>query len=213
MSAGISTVGRSDRRRARTRTALIEAARIVFAERGVEAATVQQITDAADVAKGSFYNHFESREDLHLAVAESVLSDLGAALDRDVAQRESDPARVIATSMLSTLRTCFADPALGGFLLQNSSAMNAESAIGRRGRRDLLRGVASGRFLIDDVETAMAAIVGAGQGILRGRLRGELDATAEPRLIALALRMLGLSTEEADTIATESAAAIEGNLE
>jgi AcrR family transcriptional regulator len=200
---------RTDHRRARTRAALIEAARGLFAKRGIDGATIQEITDAADVAKGSFYNHFASREELQRAVAEAVLEEMGAALDRDVERCEPDPARVVAASLLSTLRTCLEDPALGGFLLQNADALELGAAIGTRGRRDLLRGAKAGRFDIDDVDTVLVVLAGAGLWLLRGRLRGELDATVEPRFLALALRMLGLAHDEADAIASESVDALE----
>ena len=195
---------RSDRRRARTRAALIEAARLVFAEHGVEGATIQQITDTADVAKGSFYNHFESREEIQRAVAAEALEALGAALDREVEQKEPDPARVIAASLACTLRTCIEDPALGGFLLRDGDLLELGGAIGRRGRRDLLRGRRSGRFHIEDVDTLMTALGGAGQALLRKRLRGELPAASERRFVALALRMLGVAPDEADVISRET---------
>lgn len=201
---------RMERRRARTRAALIEAARGVFAQRGVGGTTIQQITDAADVAKGSFYNHFASREDLQRAVAATVLEEMGAALDRDVERREPDPARVIAASLLSTLRTCLADPAVGGFLVQNADVMEVGASIGARGRRDLVRGAKAGRFRIDDVDTLLVMLAGAAQGLLRARLRGELDRSAESRFIALALRLLGLEADEADAIAAETVDALEG---
>jgi len=209
MGLSLLPSSRTDRRRVRTRAALIEAARTVFGECGFEGATIQAITDVADVAKGSFYNHFESREALHRAVVETTLAELGAALDRDVERREDDPARVIATSMLSTLRTCLDDPMLGGFLLKNANFLEAESAIGMRGRRDLSRGIEAGRFVIDDIETCMAVLAGAGQGVLSQRLRGELDASSEPGFVAFALRMLGLPIDEADAIASETAGALE----
>ena len=40
----------------------MNAARVVMADKGVEATTIQEITDAADVGFGTFYNHFESKE-------------------------------------------------------------------------------------------------------------------------------------------------------
>jgi len=210
MPLASAPANRSGRRRARTRAALIEAARGVFADRGVEGATIQEITDAADVAKGSFYNHFESREELQRAVAAAVLEDLGAALDRDVEQRESDPARVIAASLLSTLRACLEEPALGGYLVQNAEVLEVGAAIGDRGRRDLLRGRRTGRFAIEDVDALLAALAGAAQGVLRGRLRGDLGPDSELRFVALALRTLGISVEESNAIAAETAKALAG---
>ena len=209
MSTDLAPMPRGVRRRARTRAALVEAARTVFAERGVEAPTIQEITDAADVAKGSFYNHFESREDLQRAVVEAALEELGSALDRDVAKRERDPARVIAASLLSTIRTAVADPALGGFLLQHPDSVDAGEPIATRGRRDVRRGQRSGRFQVDDLDATLAALSGAALGVVRGRLRGGLDAAAEPRCVAMALRMLGVAPDEARDLADEAASALD----
>ena len=52
---------RLDRRKARTRAALIEAAQALLAE-GRTNAPVNVITEAADLGIGSFYNHFDTKE-------------------------------------------------------------------------------------------------------------------------------------------------------
>jgi TetR/AcrR family transcriptional repressor of nem operon len=49
--------------RANMREKILDAAVDCFHERGYNAAGVKDITDAAGVPKGSFYNHFESKED------------------------------------------------------------------------------------------------------------------------------------------------------
>src|SRR6476619_2665988 len=64
---------RLDRRKARTRQALIDAAvRLIAAGRG-ERASIQEITEAADIGFGSFYNHFESKEELFRTASEDLL--------------------------------------------------------------------------------------------------------------------------------------------
>ena len=50
------------------REQLLDTGLQVFHERGFNATAVQDITEAAGVPKGSFYNHFESKEDLGAAV-------------------------------------------------------------------------------------------------------------------------------------------------
>ena len=210
MSIDAVPATRSDRRRLQTRSALLEAGRRLFSERGADGVTIQQITDAADVAKGSFYNHFESREDLQRTAAQVALEEIGAANDRDVEAREGDAARVIAASLLSTLRTCLADPALGGFLLKSADALEIGDALLIRGRRDLIRGRRSRRFAIEDIDLLLIAIAGAAQGVLRARLSGELPAAGETHFIALVLRMLGLEADEATRIATDVAARVAG---
>ncbi len=59
---GAVPANRLDRRKARTRQALIDAAVQLIAEGRGERASIQEITEAADIGFGSFYNHFASKE-------------------------------------------------------------------------------------------------------------------------------------------------------
>ncbi len=56
--------GRRERRRLETGQRIIEAAIQLFGTRGYAATTVEEITQAADVAKGTFFNYFETKEHL-----------------------------------------------------------------------------------------------------------------------------------------------------
>jgi AcrR family transcriptional regulator len=204
MPASPIPANRGERRRLRTRAALIEAARRVFAARGVDAATVQEITEAADVAKGSFYNHFASKEDALRAVVTATLDELGATLDRSLDAGQRDPARVLAASLHHTLRSCVEDPVLGWFVLRSAGlAEAAQAALGARGRRDLARGRDAGRFRFDDLELTATAIAGAAEAVLRARLRGELSEAAELRLLEMVLRLLDVPADEARSITAE----------
>jgi len=55
-------------RRAATRRAILDAAEKLFRKRGFEETAVEQITTAANVAKGTFYQHFESKTEILLAL-------------------------------------------------------------------------------------------------------------------------------------------------
>jgi AcrR family transcriptional regulator len=69
---------RQQRRYGRTRAKLIEAARSVFAERGLDLTTVDDITSRADVGRGTFYYHFSSKADLIGELVDSLLGELVA---------------------------------------------------------------------------------------------------------------------------------------
>ncbi|MEZ4297183.1 MAG: TetR/AcrR family transcriptional regulator [Polyangiaceae bacterium] len=56
--------GRRERRRERVRGALLDAAMVLFAERGLHGTRVEDITQRADLGKGAFYNYFESKDAL-----------------------------------------------------------------------------------------------------------------------------------------------------
>jgi AcrR family transcriptional regulator len=59
-----------EERRAETRTRLIAAARVVFARRGFQAATVEEIAEEAGVTTGALYSNFKGKEDLFLTLVE-----------------------------------------------------------------------------------------------------------------------------------------------
>lgn len=67
------TINRNDRRRQRTRETILAAADRVFRRKGVDAATVNDVTEEADVAYGTFYNHFKTMDDVVAALAAETL--------------------------------------------------------------------------------------------------------------------------------------------
>jgi AcrR family transcriptional regulator len=57
-----------ERRRERTRNLLLDAAKEVFALKGFEGASLDEIAEAAGYTRGAIYKHFGSKEELFLAV-------------------------------------------------------------------------------------------------------------------------------------------------
>jgi AcrR family transcriptional regulator len=66
-------MGRRQRRAAETRVRLFRCALRLFAERGFPNVTVEDITEAADVGKGTFFNYFESKDHVLGVMAEIQL--------------------------------------------------------------------------------------------------------------------------------------------
>lgn len=71
--------GRLERRKDRTRRALLDAAVRLFETRGIYDARVEDITEAADLGKGAFYNYFDGKNGL---IAELLAEALGTLADR-----------------------------------------------------------------------------------------------------------------------------------
>ena len=67
---------RQQRRTSRTRQRLLDAARSVFSEHGFDAVRIDEITDRADLGKGTFYYHFGSKEKIIREVMAGVLAEL-----------------------------------------------------------------------------------------------------------------------------------------
>jgi len=73
-------VGRRARRQAETRARILRAALDLFARQGYSSTTVAQITEAADVGKGTFFNYFPSKEYVMAGFGEMQLAKVEAAL-------------------------------------------------------------------------------------------------------------------------------------
>src|SRR6476469_283412 len=110
-------LNRLERRKARTRASLVRAAQ-GFIAAGRTNVPIQEITQAADVGMGSFYNHFETKEQLFDAAFEAVLDGYGQLLDQVTADIE-DPAEVFASSFRLTGRLYRREPELSRVLLNN----------------------------------------------------------------------------------------------
>jgi len=84
-----SFTDRRSRRSAELRERLFHAALDLFAKKGFAETTVEDITNAADVGKGTFFNYFPSKDHILLAFAEMQLARLRLAVDE--ARRTSEP--------------------------------------------------------------------------------------------------------------------------
>src|SRR6188472_473447 len=116
-NAPVRQVNRLDRRKARTRAALIRAAQMLIAE-GRTNAPILEITQAADVGMGSFYNHFQTKEELYEAAVEAVMDGYGQLLD-ELTKDIEDPAEVFACSFRLTGRLQRREPELSLVFLNN----------------------------------------------------------------------------------------------
>jgi AcrR family transcriptional regulator len=73
---------RQQKRVSKTRQKLVDAARVVFAEKGLDLTRIDDITERADVGKGTFYYHFGTKERLVRAMIKSTLGELDEAIGK-----------------------------------------------------------------------------------------------------------------------------------
>ena len=110
--AGTPQPSRLDRRKARTRQALIGAAVQLIAQGRGERASIQEITDAADIGFGSFYNHFDSKDELFATASAEVMERWGQMIDR--ASRGHQRPRRSVRRLVPDLRPAQLDPPRNG---------------------------------------------------------------------------------------------------
>lgn len=101
----------------RTRRTILEAAAVVFDERGYEAATITEILSRAEVTKGALYFHFASKEDLAHAVIDAQLVE---------APRLPEPPATSRMQQLIDLGMVFAHRMVDDPLLRGSVRLTLE---------------------------------------------------------------------------------------
>jgi len=196
-----TTGSRLERRKMRTRAALIGAAQSFIAA-GRLNAPVLEITQAADVGMGSFYNHFNSKDQLFEAAVNEILDELGTLLDKLTVDGE-DPAETFARSFRLVGRMFGQRPQMCRVLLNTGmTLMFADRGLGPRALRDITVAARAGRFTATDPQLALSmaggALMGVGQ-LLQNEPYRNCAETADHATRGV-LVMLGLPADEADVV-------------
>jgi len=196
-SAETEKPGRRARKRTENREKLMGAARSLFADQGVDATTIQQITDRADLGFGTFYNHFEDKDQLVDEVLAHMVATQGAEIN-SITESLEDPAEVISVSHRYFIRLATHDPAWAWLLLHLETSHDvALRSLAPFARRNLSRGSEAGRLDLVDEEIALVSNGGALLAVMRAVLDGNAPADADVLHAEGILRMLGLSAESA----------------
>jgi len=192
---------RLERRKMRTRAALIRAAQAFVAD-GKLNVPVLEITQAADVGMGSFYNHFDSKEELFQAAVNEVLDEVGAILDKLTSEGE-DPAETFARSFRLVGQLFRRRPEMSRVLLNTGlTLISADRGLAPRALRDIDAATRAGRFSVDDPVLGLAVAGGALMGL--GQLLHDQperdDVETADRVTRDVLIMFGLPADDAEEI-------------
>ena len=203
---------RGVRRKLQTRERLLDAALKLMSRKGMEGVAINEITDWADVGFGSFYNHFESKEAIYIALIDKFFEDFANVLEESLTSFE-DPAEIIAASIRHTVNRASDDAVWGRFLLREGLSTQALTrGLGRRLLRDIQNGVSSGRFGAADSTMCFLAVGGTVLTAIAARLaileqtetqteallsEGNDLGPLDQRTSTMCLQILGLTREEA----------------
>ena len=101
--SGVARAGRREERKAQNRAKLLEAARKVFAQKGLGEATARDIVRETDLASGTFYNYFRDKEDAFRALLEE-LAERSRAIVRE---QRRQPGRSVEERIAGAYRAFF----------------------------------------------------------------------------------------------------------
>jgi len=177
-------VGRE--RRARTRQRIIEAALGVIAERGPDVPVIEDFIQAAGVARGTFYNHFETTEEL-LTATSSWLEDALIDSIESVIGVFDDPVRRAATGMRLWLHLARQDPVFCAFVVRSRFR---GASVERTLALDLGAGLRSGRLTAPSVELARDLVVGMIREAQARMMATRVPATYPDDVVRMILRAL-----------------------
>jgi AcrR family transcriptional regulator len=192
---------RTDRRKRRNRQALIEAGYEVMAQKGIDAATMSEIADLADVGAGTVYNYFASKDELAMCVMEQVMDRLAQRIEA-VTNSFSDPAQVYAFGIRTVMHAATTDRRWRSLLRRSEVIADAMYRVmGPYAIRDIRNAVAATRYRVEDPELAWRqathAIIGFSLAVCDKNIpRGKID-----EAVVNLLGMVGLNRDEAWEIA------------
>src|SRR4051794_28052000 len=191
------------RRRSQTRERLLAAAAEIIAEDGAEGLRLREIANRADVALGSFYQHFSTKEDLVEAVVTETVESLASEMVERASQL-SDPAEAIAVSHRFFIGLATSQPQLAWVIVNLEAAEEfLGDALRAIGAGMLERGIESGRFRQLDIEAIMWFSVGATVGMLRAILEERLPPSVVVDSTEAFLCVMGIDPQEAAVIARQ----------
>ncbi len=173
LNPGTRQQSRRERQKAETREQLYRAALDVFAERGLSASTVEEITRAAGVAKGTFFNHFRTKEEVFKVFIEIQLTNVARAVEESRSAR-SDVRTILRNLFHRNAGEFGSSATLTGALL---SALFGSDPV----REITAQGMANAR-------QKLAAIFASGQA--GGKIRSDKN----PEAVALSFQQALLGT-------------------
>lgn len=188
---------RSSRRRAKSRAALIAAARETMSVKGVDATTIADITEAADLGFGTFYNHFKSKDEIVDAAMADMVERLGDEIDELIAPID-DPFFAQIVAWHQVVRLAVSEPIWGWFVLRSSKTLNMlNEGLTVRFRRDVKKAVESGDFDVRDIDVVANLVGGGVLSLVNARLSGAINDDQVSEGIALLVTHLGITPEKA----------------
>ena len=168
----------------------------VISSRGFEAATVEEITRKAGVAKGSFYREFDSKDALAVAMQERFYGELVSRGSSIASRLGKEDIWTLADEFLEMIVDLHVEYRDIAAVLAKESSVKGNDEWAKTDRRmteivtmGIRVGAASGEFEIDDPETVAAILIHGIQGLLHHSMLYEETIDRE-RILAAAKHVM-----------------------
>ncbi len=202
-----SKAGKRDQNKRANRAAILDAARRVFLDQGYEAVTIRDVVRHTELASGTFYNYFRTKEELLRALIEEHVQSLTAELRRvRGAARSLD--EFVHGAYLAAFTRIAQDPVLYHLMMRNGPAVRSLYADGVMGvsmkalRDDIEDAIRRGIMPPLDANYLAAALFGAGYEM--GRILSAMPKKDPAAAAAFATRLFlgGVHAFASDRVTT-----------
>jgi AcrR family transcriptional regulator len=184
-------------KRKRTRAAIVEAARTCYAHPTAAPVTVEALMQAAGLAKGTFYVHFDDLAGLEAELGETLTEELDRRL-QPARLSADNPLTRVATGVTVLLRDLARTPTQARLVARAAMALpDVLPAMQAHLHEDLAEAQAAGRLAIDSVELAARMVTALCQQAARDLAERRIDERAVPTIVQAILRAIGCTPREA----------------
>jgi AcrR family transcriptional regulator len=186
------------------RRTLVEAALLVFAEKGVDASVIDDVINAAGVSRGTFYNYFRTNSELLIAANEELGNELVQRIEESVASLPTPAAR-LATGIRLYFDVARRFPLLAHFLARvGPRAAGPSNLLYTYLPVHLAEGMKRGEFIAMPTSAALDIIVGSGILAVARISSGDADDSYLRACLLGLLRSLGYSADRAEQLIESS---------
>lgn len=203
------TIGAREAQSLRTRQAILTSGANLLAERPIDAISISDIVEAANVAKGSFYNHFPDKETMATAIAMSIRAELQTRVE-SANTNVTDPAYRVVRGMCTFIHFALTNPSHARIMLRGHEwATSGNDYVNQGIHANIAAGIAAGNFLKRAEDAGVVQMIGATWVTMMRVIEEKLDLEATQKLatavVSLILCGFGVEERAALRIAGDSA--------
>jgi AcrR family transcriptional regulator len=181
----------SSSKRQATRQLLLDAAHELVLDKGHDKVSIEEITNRAKLSKGTYYNYFDTKQDVFMAVAQGLRDQLAAELRKTTASIK-DPAMKVALTQKYYFYQSLDNRDWREFTrFTGLTHLSLEQAMDER-IEDIQWGVKAGRFKVDNVHFTESLIRGMSRHVIAAIDKGDVEQNASDYATRSILQMLGL---------------------
>jgi AcrR family transcriptional regulator len=178
----------------------------LFSGQAAHDVSVQDIIDAADLAKGSFYNHFTHKTELVEAIMRETRNKVSILVDA-ANQGVADPSKRIARAICTVVRFCVDNRRSAAALMKlEASFPSLDEKLNMRAEEAIIAGIREGAFSKVGREEGLLLAIGACAITIQHCLTKDIAEAGRltTAMVAGVLRALGVTPGKAARIARQS---------